>query len=475
MNLYKYILVILILAAATTGLYAATDAQTGLTPALLDELRAATQMSSAGTALMNALTNNEINKLALNREFLKKHNNYFSNKIETKGIADQENSGRCWLFAGLNVLRPAIIKKYNLDEFEFSQSYLSFWDKLEKANFFLEYVIQTADRDLRDRELDFMLNEAVGDGGYWAWFAELVEKYGVVPKDAFPETQSSSNTSLMTMAIDEQLVAGAAGLRRMAHSGSDQAELRIKKLEILKTVYKILVLNFSEPPVQFIWRYEDKDDIVSDGNVYTPKQFYHEVVGINLRDYVSLLNYPGRDFYKLYQFDNCRNIFDTQDPVYANLPIAEIKTLVKKSILSNEPVWFGCDIGKAADRDKGILSIKIFDYDPIYQTGIMLDKETRIAYRYTTANHAMVLLGVDIQQGKIVKWLVENSHGKESGHEGMLTMYDDWFDEYVYEAIISVKYLPPAIKNIFKETPVHLPIWDPMSEILNLTDVQGHF
>jgi len=446
----------------------AEDPATGITPGFMEQLWQTTELSPVDTAFLNALTNNQVTNLVLNRDLLMKHNDFFNHKIETKGITDQKSSGRCWLFAGLNVLRPRVIKKYNLSEFEFSQSYLFFWDKMEKANFFLEYVIHNIGRDPLDREYSEILDNGIGDGGYWSYVVDLVTKYGVVPKSAMPETYNSSTSWSMGGAISEAVRTGAMTLRAMAKDGADETALRDKKLEILKSIYKILVLNLGEPPREFVWRYEDKDGKVSEGKAYTPLSFYQAVVGVNLRDYVSLMNYPGKEYYKLYQMDNTRNMYDVPDQVSANLPMEEIKKLMQASILANEPIWFASDIGKEAYGDKGILSARIFDYSKIYGPGPKMDKADWILLRHSTSNHAMIITGVDVQDGKSVKWLVENSHGKDSGHDGYYTMYNDWFDDYAYEAIVNIKYLPPEIRDIFKQAPIHLPLWDPMTKLLRV-------
>ncbi len=442
--------------------------ETGITSNLLKELKYSLQLTTPDTALMNALTNNELHALTLSREFMKKHNNLFSHKIKTKGITDQQNSGRCWIFAGLNLLRPLVIKKYHLKNFEFSQSYLAFYDKLEKANFILEFIIQTRDRDLLDRELSEILDEGVQDGGYWQWFVALVEKYGLVPKDIYPETHPTSNTWLMNRIINEQVLAGSKALRTLAQKGVDETELRVLKLKILKQVYKTLVMHFTTPPEHFIWRYEDEDGKIVETRTYTPLEFYREFVGINLKDYVSLIHYPGREFNRLYEFDNCRNLYDSPNPQSVNVEITQLKEFVKKSILNDEPVWFACDVGKGSDRKTGILSSALYNYDAIFQPELKMDKETRIFYRYSNANHAMIILGVDIKNNQPVKYLVENSHGSDEGEQGFYTMYDDWFTDYVYEVIINKKYLTDEIKKIFAQEPIHLPLWDPMAQLLKV-------
>lgn len=319
-----------------------------------------------------------------------------------------------------------------------------------------------------DRELTEIIDDGVEDGGYWQWFVALVEKYGLVPKDIYPETFPSENSWLINRIINEQVLAGAGSLRTMAKKGSGEIELRAFKLKILKKIYKILVMNYTEPPEKFVWRYENKDGKISETKSYTPVEFYQDFVGVKLTDYISLIHYPGREFNRLYEFDNCRNIFDSPNPRSINIEIGILKELVKKSILNNEPVWFACDVGKFSDRKSGILSSKIFNYDALFQPEFKMDKEARIFYRFSASNHAMVILGVDIKDNKPVKWLVENSHGGDVGEQGYYTMYDDWFDDYLYEVIINAKYLPEETKKILEQKPIPLPLWDPMTELLKV-------
>lgn len=453
---------------AGAGLLRAQDDYAGISPAFVDHLRMTVKLSATDTAFMNAVSNNQISNLVLNREFLKTHNDFFTNQIKTKGITDQKSSGRCWLFAGLNLLRQRVIKKYQLEDFEFSQTYLFFWDKMEKANYFLEYVIQHIDRDPLDREFAEVIDGVVSDGGYWNWVVELVTKYGVVPQDAMPETYNSSNSWPMDAILREILRTAAVGMIKMHKEGSDELALHDEKFTVLRQVYKILVLNLSEPPREFVWRYEDKDGKVSAGRSFTPRMFYQEVVGINLRDYLSLMDYAGKEYHKLYQMDNVRNVYDALDPVSANLPMSEIKKMIQRSVLDNEPVWYACDIGKEAYGEKGILSSRIYDYRKIYPMEHVMDKAARIQFYHSASNHAMVISAVDLLDDRPVKWLVENSHGKEAGHDGYYTMYDDWLEDYSYEAIINVKYLTPEIKAIFQQEPIHLPLWDPMTKMLKV-------
>lgn len=465
----KRIIILISLIGCLYTLNAKGTDNISLTDNVIKELRNSTYLDLRERAIMNALSNNDLMDVAVNRKFLNTHNNLFSNTIKTKGITDQERSGRCWLFAGLNILRVNMIEKYNLSDFEFSQSYLFFWDKMEKSNFFLETIIENADKDLLDRELEFLLKYPIGDGGWWSYVVNLIDKYGLVPKSVMPETYNSTHSWWMNGYISAKLREYAEILRNMAREGATRQELREKKLSFLKTIYKMLVLNLGEPPNSFIWRYEDNEGNVSKPIRYTPEEFLEDVVDVDLRNYISLMNNPGKEYYRLYEFDMSRNIYEEKNPQFINLDIAEMKEYAIKSILDNKPVWFACDIIPHKEPENGILSTEVIDYKSVYGFDIDLTKEQRILYRQSVGNHAMVFLGVDIQDDKPIKWLVEDSHGREQGHEGYWTMYDDWFDGYVYVVIIHKEYIPEEIIDVLKQKPIHLPPWEPMVSIIRNT------
>ncbi|PJA26524.1 MAG: aminopeptidase [candidate division Zixibacteria bacterium CG_4_9_14_3_um_filter_46_8] len=446
--------------------YAAVEG--ALDAAILDQFRLSCAMNSSDRAIYNALTNNDINELALNRDLVNDHNTLFSHKVKAKGITNQKSSGRCWLFAGLNIMRPTMIEKYKLGEFEFSEIYLTFYDKLEKANTFLENIIATRDRDYLDRELVFIVEHPFDDGGYWDYVVDLIEKYGVVPKEVMPETHNSNNTGMVNQLIIRKLRQDATVLRDMSQKGADEKALRAKKMEMLGETYKMMVLNLGEPPKSFTWRYEDRDTVLSKPKVYTPQEFYRIAVGVDLKDYVSIVDHPARERMKYYRMNWTRNIHDTEDISFINLPIDRLKEFALKSVLDDQPVWFANDVGKQNDREHGILADGVLDYSSIYGTDFKLTKADRLLLRDSAPNHAMVLIGVNLIDGKPEKWLVENSWGSEKGDGGKWTMYDSWFDEYVYEVIINRKYIPKDILQLMETKPVELPPWDPMWELLRI-------
>jgi bleomycin hydrolase len=427
----------------------------------INKIRGTFEMDAHTRAMYNSITNNDISSLAVNRDILREHNDLFSHKIKTKGVTNQKSSGRCWLFAGLNILRPIVIQKHKLKEFELSQSYLAFWDKLEKANCFLENIIEFRDRDILDREMEFLLRTPIPDGGYWENVVNLVEKYGVAPQEIMPETNSSSNTSLMNALIGRKLRADAAKLRQMSNEKKSVKRLRAEKAKMLGEVYKMLAMNLGEPPRKFEWRFEDANSVVSEVKSYTPKSFFEEVVGVDMREYVDVFNDPSKEYGRHYQIRLTRNIRDGDDAHFANVEVQALKDIAAKAVLADEPVWFSCDVGKDQSKEHGIMAIGMFDYDSIYRTDMSMSKAERSLFRESVPNHAMVFVGVDMQGDKPAKWLVENSWGKDKGSEGLWTLYDTWFDKNVYSVIVKKKYVPEEVLKIFEEPAIELPPWDP--------------
>jgi bleomycin hydrolase len=291
---------------------------------------------------------------------------------------------------------------------------------------------------------------------------ELIEKYGAVPKSVMPESEQTDNTGMMDRIVSRKLRKDASILREMSRSGATVSDLRARKVEMLKDVYKMLVLNMGVPPTEFQWRYETEDSIVSQVKTYTPKSFFEEVVNLNLRDYVPIYNHPLHPYDRLYQMRLNRNMYDRPDNVFLNLDTRRMRELALKQLLDDQPVYFACDVGKEDNYELGIMSPKIYDYDSFYGLDFSMSKADKFRYHESHSTHAMVFVGVDTLDGEPVKWLVENSWGDERGDKGYWTMYDEWFDEYVYKVIIHKKHLPHQILDVMKTEPVILPPWDPM-------------
>jgi bleomycin hydrolase len=434
---------------------------------LLKQIESAYDASGDHTVEINAVTNNDIKSLTLNRDLLIEHTKLFNFKLKGAGITNQRGSGRCWLFAGLNVIAPQVMTELKLSEFEFSQPYLTFWDKMEKANLFLEEIIETRNAPIDDRKLVIILSSPFGDGGWWHYVTALMKKYGAVPISAMPETRQSENTGNINDLADTKLKAFASELRSMAKSGKSVDQLRKRKNEMLGDIYKLLVFAYGRPPKEFTFRYESKDSTVSGGRTFTPQSFYQELVAPQLPTYVVLMDNPNKEYNKTYQIELSRDMMEESDATMLNLPIEKIKAYARKMLADSQAVWFGCDVGKEHLGDSAILETGIYEPNRLFGMNFNLSKADEINYRASTPNHAMVLLGVDTAaDGKSVKWLVENSWGSSRGDKGYWYMYDGWFDKYVYVGIVDKRYLTPEDSANFEKKPVVLPVWDPFYQVL---------
>jgi bleomycin hydrolase len=429
----------------------------------MDMVRSTVTMDDDTRALMNAISNNNIRKLALNRENAGKLNAYFSDKIDIKDITNQKSSGRCWLFTGLNMLRPVVIEKYGLKEFQFSYNYSFFWDQFEKANLFLEAIIATSDKPMDDRTVDWLFKHPIGDGGQWTGVVNIVEKYGLVPSTAMPETENSDNTSLMSRLLRRKLREDGLELRELASKGAKVKDMEKEKVMMLGDIYRILVLSLGEPPTEFTWQYENKDGTISEPKKYTAKAFYDEVVGVKLEDYVMFMNDPVRPYYELYEIEYDRHMHEGGNWKYINLPVEEIKTFAKASIQNNQPMYFSCDVGKQLDRDAGTLDLNNYDYDELFGVSFGMSKEQRIKTYDSGSSHGMNLVGVNVlEDGSTDKWLLENSWGADKGYKGFLIMTDEWFNEYMFRLVIHKDYVSAETLKILEKEPVMLPPWNPM-------------
>lgn len=452
----------ILLFAVLFSLTLTTLAQGNLNDQDLDKIKSSVTFDEDTRALMNAISSNDISKLAVNRDNLGKVNPYFSNKVEIVGITDQKSSGRCWLFTGYNVLRPMVIKKYNMKEFQFSQNYGFFWDQLEKSNLYLEAIITTAKLPEDDRKVDWLYKNPIGDGGQWTGVVDIVEKYGVVPSNVMPESQNSENTRFMSRFLRRKLREDALKLRNLAANGTEEEALRTEKITMLGEVYRILVLCLGEPPTEFSWQYEDKDGKISEMKNYTPKSFYEEMVGVDLRDYVMFMNDPTRPYHTLYEIEYDRHMQEGGNWKYINLPIEDIKEFAKASIVANEAMYFSCDVGKQLAGEKGLLDVNNYDYNELFGVDFSMDKSGRIRTYDSGSSHGMNLCGVNIlPDGSIDKWLLENSWGQK-GQKGFLVMTDEWFSEYMFRLVIHKDHIDSKTLKILDTDPEYLPPWDPM-------------
>ena len=453
---------LIICAALIVGALGAS-AQTkdgGISADMLSRISKSYTGSAEQKAIKNALASNSIAALAVNSESLAMIDTHFSDRVKTKGITNQLSSGRCWLFTGLNVLRARMIDKYDLPSMEFSQNYNSFYDLLEKSNLFLQAIIDTRDLALEDRKMDWLIKNPIGDGGQFTGVSNLIMKYGVVPKEAMPETYQSNNTSGMLNILRQKLREYALELRAMK-----PAQTAARKEAMLSEIYRILVECVGVPPTEFEWTRYDKQGNVVSKKMYTPKSFYDEYIGEDLEgNYIMVMNDPSREYGKVYEIEYDRHVYDGENWVYLNLPIERIKEMAIASIKDNTAMYFSCDVGKFSNRATGVLDINSYDYESLFRTSLPMDKKQRIQTYSSLSSHAMTLIAVDIDPttGKTKKWMVENSWGPSSGYQGNMIMTDEWFNEYMFRLVVEKKYVPADIMKMLEQKPIMLPSWDPM-------------
>ena len=419
------------------------------------------------TLMQNAVTKVDVTEIALNRSLVTSMDHTFSHTLDNWQATNQMRSGRCWMFAGLNVMRVDAMKSLTLEDFELSQNYIMFWDKLEKSNYFLEAIIETADRPVDDRTVHFLLQSLVSDGGQWNMFANLVQKYGLVPKSAMPETHSSSNSRSMNRILRRKLREGGKDLRGLHVNGSSASEIRAEKSEILGEAYRILSIHLGTPPPKFLWQWTDKDNEFHRDGVITPQQFAKKYVTRPFGEYVCLVHDPRESSprERTFTVEYLGNVVGAGGVKYLNVEISEIKRIAMRAILDGEPVWFGCDTGKMMEKDAGLWDNNLFDYPGVYDTQFSLTKAERLLYGESAMTHAMVLTGVDIVDGKPRRWRVENSWGDEVGKKGFFLMNDSWFDEYVFEIAAHKSVLSPKLLSAYEREPTVLPAWDPMGSL----------
>ena len=436
----------------------------GISGDQLKQIKSGFQKDAYTKAMQNALSENDITKLAWNRENVGATDHFFTYKVDVSGITNQQKSGRCWLFTSLNVFRPMAMKKFNLKEFEYSQNYLYFYDLLEKANLFLNNIITTTGLPVDDQKVHWYFRSPVNDGGQWINFVNLANKYGMIPKEAMSETNSSENTAWMTKLINRKLREDGLKLREMVSGKSSKKDIEESKTQMLGEVYRMLALNLGEPPAEFTWRFKDKNDNVSEWKNYTPVSFMNEVFGgLKLSDFVMLMNDPSRPYWKHYEIENYRNTADGENWHYVNLPNEVIKGFCIESIKNNEAMYASCDVGKQLRREVGILDVDNYDFESVYGVSFGMNKAQRIQSGDSGSSHGMALIAVEIDENsKPLKWQFENSWGTTAGEKGYLTFTDDWFSEYMFRIVVNKKYISEKVLEVYGQKPIMLPPWDPM-------------
>lgn len=435
-----------------------------LTPELVERFAKENKIEGTERVIRNALAAGPVSNIALNQDNQTEKDTYFSHSVPSKGITDQQSSGRCWLFTGLNVMRSKMIREQELATgMEFSQNYLFFYDQLEKANLFLQAIIDTRKQPMDDRTVNWLFTNPLSDGGTFTGVADLVAKYGIVPKGVMPETYASNNTSQFTTFLKRKLREDALILR--ANAKMSEKQLQELKEKQLSEIYKMLSLGLGQPVKEFTWAPKDnKGKNIGTPKTYTPQSFYQEFIGLDLQnDYIMLMNDPSREYWKTYEIEYDRHTYDGHNWKYVNVPMDDIKQAAVASIKDSTMMYFSCDVSKYLDRKRGIADLSNYNFDEIFGVTFGMDKAQRVKTYDSGSTHAMTLMAVDIDdEGKTKKWMVENSWGASHGHNGHIIMTDEWFDNYMFRLVIDKNYASEQIIKANQQKPIMLPCWDPM-------------
>ena len=438
----------------------------GVTKAQIEEFRKSFDSDPSATVAQNAVSNADLSTLALRRDLVQDMDFSFSTKLDDWNATNQRRSGRCWLFATLNLFRVGAMKKMNLKKFEFSQAHIHFWDKLERANHFLEAILETSDRPVDDRTIHFLLSDPIGDGGQWNMATNLIRKHGLVPMSAYPESHSSSNTRSMNNVLKDILRTTASEIRKILDDGGSNNEARRHKEGRMKEIWRVLCIHLGTPPEKFDWQWRDKDNEFHRKGTMTPLEFVDEYVEVDWEEYICIVNDPRNEYYRTYTVDFLQNVAGGPPVVYLNVPSNEMKDITQRLLENGTPVWMGCDVGKNMARKRGLWDAELYDLKGLYGIQFGMEKADRLRFGQTMMTHAMLFTGVDVVDGKPRRWRVENSWGSEdSGEKGFYTMNDNWYDEHMFEIAAPKDYLTDEMKSGLKGDPIVLPAWDPMGSL----------
>lgn len=457
----KQMLMILAMAAATAM---AQTNEGGISTQMLDEIKKSQTNTPAERALKNAIAGNSIDALAKNYN-AGEIDTHFTIETPKQSIADQQSSGRCWMFSGFNVLRSNFAQRTDSLRVNLSHSYLFFWDQLEKSNLFLQGVIDHADKAIDHPRVQFFFKHPVSDGGTFCGVSDLVDKYGLVPKEVMPETYSSDNTSRMAKLISSKLREYGLQLRQMVADKKKPAAIKAEKTKMLATIYRMLAMTIGEPPAQFTYAFKNESGrTVTEVKTYTPQEFAKEVVGGPISGtFIMAMNDPRRPYYKTYEVEYDRHTYDGTNWKYINLPMDEIEKMAIASLKDGKKLYSSYDVAKMLDREQGYADLDNYDYGSLFGTTFTMDKAQRISTYDSGSTHAMTLTAVDLDKnGKATQWKVENSWGAAWGQQGCMIMSDRWWREYTFRLVVDKKYVPEEILKANEQKPLMVMPEDPL-------------
>ncbi len=421
----------------------------------------------SATVARHAIAANDIAVAAASKDSVKEMDFNFDINIKTMAVSNQKASGRCWIFAACNVMRELIGKKIGAGTFKLSQSYIAFYDKLEKLNYALNALIETIDKDYDDRTVQFLVQSGIGDGGQWDMLVNVVKKYGICPKNAFVETFTSNNTRILNSLLNAEIRRFASESRVVLRKDGMDAVEALKD-SYMKRFYKALISCYGIPPKNFDLKYTDDKNEYHVVRGFTPKSFFEKYIGKEIDEYVSCINAPtkSKPFMKSYTVKYLGNVADGKIVKHLNLPMERLKELILRQLKDNQIVWFGSDVASYGDRLRGVWNDQEFDFKSLLDLDIKMEKGESLDFRASAMNHAMCITGVGFDaNGVPSKWKIENSWGDDRGYKGYFIMSASWFDQYTYQAVVNKKYLTKEELAAYEAEPVVLQPWDPMGSL----------
>lgn len=433
----------------------------------LKEIRSSFLRDSKYCNTQNAVMQNGIKKSITDQGAIAKKSFTFSVDVDSNKVMNQKQSGRCWMFSGLNFIRFLAGKKHHIKDFELSTAYDFFFDKLEKANYFYQNIIDTANSPISDRKVSWLLKTPQQDGGDWSLLVSLIEKYGVVPKEAMDETAVTENTKELDFMFNRKLQKDAMKLRELVNNDASEEKIKSVLETLNKENYRVLSISFGTPPEKFTYEYRDENNTFHSTGEVTPMEFFKEFIDVNLDDYVELMNLPGSDYpyNQAFGIDTSDNMVGGIPNRYLNLPMKELKRMAIKQLKDGEPVWYGCDVLQEWNNPAGILDLDVYDWDRSFGIKLGNDKTKRFQFDESLPTHAMLICGVDLDEDKPTKWKIQNSWGDKPGHKGYFIMGDQWMDQYTYEIVVNKKYLTDDEMDAYGKDPIILPYWNAMNPI----------
>lgn len=447
-----------------------------LTSELLSKYQSQVENDPASRLAINACWKTDPLEVCLQRQKVYQTSHVFNHKVESEGrpVCNQKSSGRCWIFACLNVMRIPFCKQLNIDEFEFSQAYLFMWDKIERCNYFLNKMVELAQRgeEVGGRLVSYLLHDPISDGGQWDMLVNLIVRYGVMPKKCFPESYSAENSMRMNRILTSKLREFTNEIRGIVSKEGDDTLIQETLERQMGEIFRIVTICLGLPPKTFTWEYYDKTKVYHKVGPISPLEFYNQHVKsvYNVEDKVCLVTdpRPTNAYGHAYTVDCLGNMVGGRNTIYNNQPVEKLMNFTAESIKAGEAVWFGCEVGKRFAGKLGIQDINVHDYKSLLgvEVNMGLSKADRLIYGDSLMTHAMTFTAVTVnEENQVEKFRVENSWGEDRGEKGYLIMTEEWFREFVFEVVLDKAYVPEYVLAVYNQEPVVLPAWDPMGAL----------